>query len=267
MYEASARRGNSSAPGMSMFTFETSLYHWSKFALVVSSCPIGQMVVFGAVTQRPSMIGLPVADRVVFTSSGVMSSPQKISKSGCRSELPAGRLMKSRYVTFRLSCGGGSEDESLQTHPASRVQVAAHPSPSVVLPSSQGSGASFMPSPHFDSHRPVEQSGSNMQEAEHPSPSTALPSSHASVPSFFPSPQTVARHIAGWAAFGGVGGGEQTNPGSTRHAAEQPCPPLGGSHCSAAGNRPSPHRGVQSCPGCTQSQPASPRQVAAPASP
>src|SRR3569623_1843134 len=155
MYEPSARRGNSSAPGMSMFTFETSLYHWSKFALVVSSCPIGQMVVFGAVTQRPSMIGLPVADRVVFTSSGVMSSPQKISKSGCRSELPAGRLMKSRYVTFRLSCGGGSEDESLQTNPASRVQVAVLPSPAGLLPSSLVACARLMPARLFDSHCPV----------------------------------------------------------------------------------------------------------------
>src|SRR6185295_6248869 len=141
--------------------------------------------------------------------------------------------------------------------PASAVQAALHPSPSLALPSSHASGVSFMPSPHLDTQIPFVQSGSNEHDAEQPSPSTTLPSSQASVPSLLPSPHTVFLHVAGWLAFGLAGGGSHTKPGSTLQPAEHPLPALGGSHCSPAVRIASPQRASQGCPGCGQLHPPS----------
>ena len=86
---------------------------------------------------------------------------------------------------------------SAHMKPLSVLQSCEQPSPSRALPSSHASGASFMPSPHFERQDPDVQSGSNVHPAEQPSPSIALPSSQASAPSFLLSPQTVLWHLAG----------------------------------------------------------------------
>src|SRR5436190_13684548 len=141
--------------------------------------------------QRPSTIGFPFASSAVFTRLGVTSSAAKISKSGWRTPVPTGKLMKSRNVTARLSCAGGLMVESVHEKPASIVQSCAHPSPSEGLPSSQPSGGSFTPSPHLLVHVPELQSGSNVQLDAQPSASMTLWSSQASAPSRLPSPHMV----------------------------------------------------------------------------
>src|SRR5215831_3767185 len=124
--------------------------------------------------QRPSITGFPFAPSIVFTRYGVTSSPAKISKSGWRTAVPSGKLMTSRKVAARLSCAGGLMVESVQEKPASIAQAPEHPSPSVVLPSSQASGGSFTPSPHLLAQVPELQSGSSVQLDEQPSPSIML---------------------------------------------------------------------------------------------
>src|SRR3954469_22637402 len=83
-----------------------------------------------------------------------------------------------------------------QGNPGSMAQVAEHPSPSTVLPSSHASPTT-MPSPHFDAHDAPEQSGSPRQSPAQPSNGSALPSSQLSVPSTLPSP-----HFVGVQALG-----------------------------------------------------------------
>jgi hypothetical protein len=87
----------------------------------------------------------------------------------------------------------------VQDQPSSFVQVLLHPSPLMVLPSSQASSDAFTPSPQGDVHvsgvagvPPTHSKPhSTVQVAEHPSLDTELPSSHASEPALLPSPQTV----------------------------------------------------------------------------
>jgi len=64
--------------------------------------------------------------------------------------------------------------ETVHEKPASCWQSCEQPSPSVVFPSSQASGASFMPSPHWLVQVPVLQSGSSVHVDEQPSPSITL---------------------------------------------------------------------------------------------
>src|SRR5262249_26525604 len=147
----------------------------------------------------------------------------------CRVAPLIGKLMKSRKVTARLSCGGGVAVCGVQYHPDSTWHVDEQPSPFVVFPSSHCSGGSRMPSPHFERHVPELQSGSSVHCAEHPSPSIRLPSSQGSLPSLMPLPHVVFMHIEGGGApESGLrgAGGVQNHPGSNVHVAEQPFPGL-----------------------------------------
>ena len=95
--------------------------------------------------------------------------------------------------------------EGLHSYPASIVQLVLHPSPLMLLPSSQSSFVALRPSPHVDRHT----SGADSFEAradvlpqlhlnphstvhvdEHPSPSVTPLSSHSSFPTRTPSPHT-----------------------------------------------------------------------------
>ena len=80
---------------------------------------------------------------------------------------------------------------ALQVKPASIVHVALHPSPEVVLPSSQASAGNFSPSPQTAVQVPPAHAGSFVQVGEQPSYGRRLPSSHCSEPSLTPSPQVV----------------------------------------------------------------------------
>ena len=81
----------------------------------------------------------------------------------------------------------------------STKHVEEHPSPPILLPSSQASSDAFTPSPQGDEHvsgevglPPVQANPhSTVQVAEHPSLDTEPPSSHPSVLALLPSPQTV----------------------------------------------------------------------------
>jgi hypothetical protein len=81
-------------------------------------------------------------------------------------------------------------------HFGSGTQVAEQPSYGAVLPSSQPSDPSFLPSPHFVAWHsltglPVQaKPGFHRQFAEHAVRSTAIPGSHGSLPVRIPSPQS-----------------------------------------------------------------------------
>src|SRR5262245_44673578 len=70
------------------------------------------------------------------------------------------------------------------------VQVALHPSPAVVFPSSHCSPGWSCPFPQTGADEPV------VQHEEHPSPSRKFPSSHCSPGCIVPSPQYVSRRRA-----------------------------------------------------------------------
>jgi hypothetical protein len=84
----------------------------------------------------------------------------------------------------------------LQTHPSSTFeQVALHPSPPKVLPSSHVSLPASLPSPHFVVHTlgsPLVQVNphSIVHAALHPSPASSSSSSHCSLPAVIPSPHS-----------------------------------------------------------------------------
>jgi len=87
-----------------------------------------------------------------------------------------------------------AEGAPLQAKFYSIEQLAEHPSPAVLLPSSHASAPATMPSPQVVAQpepagqlQPV----STPQLLEQPSPSVVLPSSHPSVPTLMPSPQVV----------------------------------------------------------------------------
>src|SRR5215471_11836401 len=103
----------------------------------------------------------------------------------------------------------------VHVNPGSIVQVAEHPSPETVLPSSHASPTT-MPSPHFDTHDAPEQSGSLRQSSEQPSNGKVLPSSQLSVPSILPSPHTVGVQT--------LGAPLHFQPISTLQVPEQPSP-------------------------------------------
>src|SRR5262245_14187330 len=143
-------------------------------------------------------------------------------------------------------------------YPGSIVQVAEHPSPPTLLPSSHASPPT-MPSPHFDAHAPPEQSGSARQSPEQPSNGSGLPSSQLSVPSTLPSPHVVCVQV--------LGAPLHFQPSSTLQVAEQPSPAvvLPSSHSSGSTTTPSPQRatrwhglpgGVHEKPGSTTRQSA-----------
>src|SRR3989338_5550018 len=66
----------------------------------------------------------------------------------------------------------------------SMIQAALHPSPEILFPSSHCSPPSTIPLPHSGT-------GSNRQVAEHPSPEILFPSSHCSLHPIIPLPQIV----------------------------------------------------------------------------
>src|SRR3954467_11051125 len=109
--------------------------------------------------------------------------------------------------------------------PASFLQDAEQPSPSLVLPSSHSSPIKS-PSPHSEVQPSPVQVGSVWQVDEQPSKGTALPSSQLSAPSFLASPQTVGVQTLGWPSH--------LKPTSNLQVAEQPSPAalLPSSHCS-----------------------------------
>ncbi len=93
-----------------------------------------------------------------------------------------------------------------QAKPGSSWQVALHPSPETLLPSSHCSLPATMPSPHFFAMQRVSgvghcQPGSSWQVEEQPSPETALPSSHCSLPWTLPSPHLTVE-TQGWPGVG-----------------------------------------------------------------
>src|SRR4051812_41997683 len=98
-----------------------------------------------------------------------------------------------QVVAWQTDCGSGTC--LVQACPASSVQVALQPSPTVTLPSSHCSLPAMIPSPHFLAMHFAPGVGhcqpvSTAQVDEHPSPDTALPSSQVSAPVTFLSPHT-----------------------------------------------------------------------------
>src|SRR5262247_334812 len=150
--------------------------------------------------------------------------------------------------TMILSPSGGC----VQVNPGSIVQVAEHPSPATLLPSSHGSPTT-MPSPHFDTQDAPAQSGSPRQSLEQPSKGRALPSSQLSVPSTTPSP-----HVVGVQALGLP---VHFQPISTLQVAEQPSPAVAFPSSQSSGRTctPSPQRATRwhGCPGGWHENPGS----------
>src|SRR5215471_12083064 len=136
--------------------------------------------------------------------------------------------------TISLSPSGGCA----HMYPGSMVQVAEHPSPSTLLPSSHASPTT-MPSPHFDAHEAPPQSGSLRQSPEQPSNGSPLPSSQLSVPSILPSPQVVGVQVLGLPLH--------FQPISTLQLAEQPSPAIVflSSQSSGSTTTPSPQRATR----------------------
>jgi hypothetical protein len=123
-------------------------------------------------------------------------------------------------------------------------QLAEHPSNGVVLPSSQLSAPSLMPSPQVVCEHTLGEPEhlypiSYFHVGEQPSPAAVLPSSHSSEDATIPSPQIAIF----WQGFPG---GTQEYPGSTvRQLAEHPSPLtlLPSSHASSGASMPSPQPG------------------------
>ena len=105
--------------------------------------------------QKTPMSGCPL---------GLVSpSPSQLEKS-----------KKSRYATGMSMASGGRSCIDVHSNPSSGSHVGLEPSPASLLPSSQSSLLSTMPSPHIEMHSPtglvsVPHTGSFTQLGEHPS--------------------------------------------------------------------------------------------------
>src|ERR1700730_11258180 len=112
------------------------------------------------------------------------------------------------------AAGGWLTFAHVEPIPVSSWQVALHPSPETVLPSSHCSPGKTRPSPQTPVHPPAPlHFASIVHVGEQPSYGIKLPSSHCSKPSLIPSPHVVLWHVD----LGGIPAITHAKPGSRVH--------------------------------------------------